>query len=125
MTVDVKDVRLIANYRGRQPDGTITSMCTEMERVWPVHSIPSTERISWSLDLSAAARSSVTFTADVETPLGNVVSQSFAREVGGGDTELSLEPNPVTFRTAGTYTFRLFVDGQLKWSDTVSVIVGP
>lgn len=103
----------------------MTQIWNEIDRVFPIDSFPSDVLLRWDIDCTADAKSKVKFTVGVIPPAGPAKSDNFFATVEDGESDLSFEPNPLTLSTAGTYTLRVFVDGQLKWETSVSFIEGP
>ena len=122
----VTDVRVRNHSTMIDPVGTTTRIFMSIERVLPVPFVPCEESLSFAFNITAEAKSTVSISAEFAWPDGTRIFVPFpSEEADSTSREVELPSTTFTLKTAGIYTFRLFVDNQLKWSSELEVIIGP
>ena len=109
------------------PVGGVTRTFNALDGVLSVSALPVEEGLSLAFMLTAHAASRASLSAELVSPDGTraFVPYPSIELMAAGSRDVQLPPASFTLRTAGTYTFRLLLNNELKWSEHFDVVLEP
>jgi hypothetical protein len=106
------------------PVGGVRRTFVALDGVLPVTALPVDEGLSLAFRLTAGAKSRANLSTELVSPDGTRVFVPYPslEVLDAGSRDVELPPASFTLRTAGRYTLRLLLNGELQWSEDFEVV---